>query len=247
MKETRLLMGMPVTVEIIDRKAKQSDIGRIFDYFTYVDETFSTYKESSEISAINAGRHPRKQWSADMRYVLEQCERCRQETGGYFNISRDGNFLDPSGYVKGWAIQNAAARLAEAGFRNYYVEAGGDLQVRGQNAAGQPWRIGIRNPFNRNEIVKTVNLDNHGLATSGTSIRGQHIYDPYRVDQPILDTVSLTVIGPNIVDADRYATAAFAMGRNGIGFIAKLEGFEGYMIDKDGIATLTPGFKEYCA
>ncbi len=70
-----------------------------------------------------------------------------------------------------------------------------------------------------------------GVATSGTSIRGQHIYNPQDDAAPIDEIVSLTVIGPNIYEADRFATAAFAMGSDGIVFIEQLDGFEGYMID----------------
>ncbi len=56
--------------------------------------------------------------------------------------------------------------------------------------------------------------------------------------------VSLTVIGPNVYEADRFATAAFAMGKNGIAFIEQLQGFEGYQIDGAGIATMTSGFAQ---
>lgn len=96
-----------------------------------------------------------------------------------------------------------------------------------------------------NEIVKVLKLSNCGIATSGTYVRGQHIYDPYNVDEPITGVLSLTVIGPDVYDADRFATAAFAMGRDGILFIESLEGFEGYMIDDERRATFTSGFERY--
>jgi thiamine biosynthesis lipoprotein ApbE len=59
------------------------------------------------------------------------------------------------------------------------------------------------------------------------------------------DVVSLTVIGPNVYEADRFATAAFAMGKKGIYFIEQLPGFEGYMIDTSAQATYTSGFERY--
>jgi thiamine biosynthesis lipoprotein len=66
------------------------------------------------------------------------------------------------------------------------------------------------------------------------------------MDGPLVtDVLSLTVIGPNIYEADRFATAAFAMGEEGIRFIERLEGFEGYMIDRRGQATFTSGFTRY--
>jgi thiamine biosynthesis lipoprotein len=95
------------------------------------------------------------------------------------------------------------------------------------------------------EIVKVLAVSNCGVATSGTSIRGPHIYNPKIDGQLVTDVVSLTVIGPNIYEADRFATAAFAMGEEGIRFIERLEGFEGYMIDQRGLATFTSGFARY--
>ena len=105
--------------------------------------------------------------------------------------------------------------------------------------------MGIRNPFNLHEIVKVLAVSNCGVATSGTSIRGQHIYDPHTTSPLSTDLVSLTVIGPNIYEADRFATAAFAMGSAGIMFIEQLAGFEGYAIDRHGQATYTSDFVRY--
>ncbi len=244
MKETRILMGMPVTVEVVDTAVTQALIDEVFAYFTYVDEKFSTYKETSEIALINRQALPLDQASRDMRTIFALAEQTKQETNGYFDIQHNGHF-DPSGIVKGWAIANAAAILRQRGFVNFYVEAGGDIEVSGHNSRGKPWRIGIRNPFNMNEIVKVVALREGGVATSGTYIRGQHIYNPKKADELITEIVSLTVIGPNIYEADRFATAAFAMGYEGIVFIAGLAGFEGYQIDQHGQATFTPGFVRY--
>jgi thiamine biosynthesis lipoprotein len=237
-------MGMPITVEIVDPTATVEDLQKIFAYLTTVDERFSTYKEDSEISRINRSELAPAQYSAEMRTILRLSEQTREETQGYFDIRRQGKY-DPSGIVKGWAIQQAAQRLREQGFRDFYIDAGGDIQTAGYNAEGKPWRVGIRNPFQRNEIVKVLTLTERGVATSGTAIRGQHIYSPHQQDTPILDIVSITVIGPDVFEADRFATAAFAMGKEGIRFIARLADFEGYMIDAQARATFTAGFERY--
>jgi len=84
-----------------------------------------------------------------------------------------------------------------------------------------------------------------GIATSGSYLRGQHIYNPHTPQEKLLEIVSLTVIGENVLEADRFATAAFAMGRDGINFIEQLPGFEGYAIDKNGLATMTSNFELY--
>jgi thiamine biosynthesis lipoprotein len=246
MRETRILMGMPITVDIVSASAT-SLIGAAFAYFAAVDRRFSLFRPDSEITALNEMRLSPNAISAEMREVLLLAERTRRETRGYFQARRPGCGLDPSGIVKGWAIRNAARMIEAAGADNFLVDAGGDIQSHGTAADGEAWRIGIRNPFNTSETVKVVQPRGRGVATSGTYARGQHIYDPHRSARPITDIVSLTVIGGDVLEADRFATAAFAMGRDGIFFIEDRPGLEGYLIGADGIATQTSGFKDYVA
>ncbi len=239
-------MGMPVTVEVVDAWATEGMLESIFDYFTYVDQKFSTYRNDSEIARINRGELSLEQASEDMQSIFALAEQTRLESSGYFDINHNSAY-DPSGVVKGWAIFQAAQVLKERGAQNFYIDAGGDIQMAGQNGEGQNWRVGIRNPFNPEQIVKALSLTNKGVATSGTYARGQHIYNPLDPDDTLSEVVSLTVIGPDICEADRFATAAFAMGRRGIFFIQALDGFEGYMIDRDGRATFTTDFNKYVA
>ena len=247
MKQTKILMGMPITIEIVDREALERDFDNVFKYFQRVDEKFSTYKGSSEISRINRGELKQSEYSGEMKTVFELSEQTKKETKGFFDVKKPDGLIDPSGLVKGWAIFNAAKILELAGFKNFYIEAGGDIQVFGNNSYGKAWSVGIRNPFKPQEIIKIVYVTNQGVATSGTYIRGQHIYNPHQRGQNIDEIVSLTVVGPNIYEADRFVTAAFAMGREGIVFIENLKGFEAYMVDKGAIATSTTGFEQYYA
>ncbi|MDE2021351.1 MAG: FAD:protein FMN transferase [Patescibacteria group bacterium] len=246
MHETRLIMGMPIEIEIVG--AGNADVlEAAFAFLVAVDERFSTYKEESEISRLSrAGALERVlngevQASADMREVLALAERTKAETGGYFDIRCPDGTIDPSGIVKGWAVKNAAARMRAAGHEDFFVNAGGDIAMGGVNAAGGPWSVGIRNPFKTNEVVKIVYPKGRGVATSGSYIRGAHIYNPHAPEEELRDIVSTTVIGPDVLEADRFATAAFAMGRRGIEFIETLQGFEGYAIDAEGVATMTSG------
>jgi len=234
---------MPITVHVIDSKVIQKDIDDIFDYFVSVDNRFSTYKKNSEISKINRGEISEKNYSLEMKKVLKLCEKTKKETNGYFDITHNG-IMDPSGLVKGWAIQNAAQFLQKKKFKNYYVEAGGDIQTSGFSSSNKKWRIGIRNPYQLKQIVKVLYLgDNEGIATSGNYERGEHIYNPKGIAQKQI--LSITVIGPNVLEADRFATAAFAMGEKGVEFIENKKDLEGYMIDTQGIATMTSGFEKY--
>jgi FAD:protein FMN transferase len=244
MKLTRILMGMPVILEVVDAQVKAEILESVFDYFGYIDRKFSTYKRESEISLINRNELAIGQASDDMKTIFSLAALTRLESDGYFEIERNGKY-DPSGIVKGWAIYNASEILVQAGCKNFYVDAGGDIQVFGKNGWGQDWRVGIQNPFSPNEIVKVVSISECGIATSGNYVRGEHIYAPRDAGKAESGIVSLTVIGPNVYEADRFATAAFAMGQGGINFIETLDGFEGYLIDNTGLATYTSGFERY--
>ncbi|MFA6414673.1 MAG: FAD:protein FMN transferase [Candidatus Paceibacterota bacterium] len=246
MKETRIIMGMPIEIVLpaADVATKET-LEAAFNYLISVDERFSTYKESSEISRINRGELALAEASTEMKEVFALAEKTKQETNGYFDIRRPDGSIDPSGIVKGWAILHTAALVKAAGYENYFVNAGGDIAMNGQNAKGEEWSVGIRNPFTINEIIKVVYPHGKGIATSGSYIRGDHIYNPHAPEEKIQEIMSITVIGPDVLEADRFATAAFAMGKGGIAFIESLPGFEAYSIDHKGIATMTSGFGTY--
>ncbi len=238
-------MGMPVSIELPCMSVSRASLDEAFDYFEYVDRTFSTYKKGSEISRINRGEIGAADYSDDMKLILRLAEETRQLTHGYFDIHTPEGTIDPSGIVKGWAINKVTELLRLRGHEHIYVEAGGDIQTAGKNEDAREWRIGIRNPFQCDQIVKVVYPRGCGIATSGTAVRGMHIYDPH-TKRPVETTLaSITVVGPNVYEADRFATAAFAMSGSGIQFIENLAGFEGYAIDMNRRATMTSGFEDY--
>ena len=247
MRVERTTMGMPAIVEVIhpDNDRVITTIETVFRHFDEADERFSPFKATSEISRLNDGSLSYNDVSDELQLVLALADETKQATHGVFDVYHAGQ-LDPSGIVKGLAIHRASRLLIKLGFNHAYVEIAGDIQVLGQTASGHPWRIGIRNPLDQNEVVKIVTLGaNEGIATSGVSERGQHIWHPGTDESAPSDWLSLTVIGPNVYEADRFATAAFAMGREGITFIENLPGCEGYAIDPNGIATMTSGFFKY--
>ena len=234
---------MPVTIEIVDSNATTKIFEEIFNYLISVDEQFSTFKKNSEITLFNEGKIDSKDLSDDMKKIFNLSEDMKNRTNGFFDITYNDR-IDTSGLVKGWAIYNASLILHQKGFKNFYVEIAGDIEVSGLNNEGQKWAIGIRNPFNKSENVKIVYLSDIGIATSGTYENGNHIYNP--IEKRAADEIeSLTIIGPNVYEADCLATACFAMGANGIYFLEKTPGFEGYMIDHNKIATFTSGFEKY--
>ena len=236
------IMGMPVSVHIVDAAA-EGDAEMVFDYLRHIDRVFSTYKPDSETERIDRGELSVTDSSEEMRTVIALCEKTRLETGGYFNARYRGRF-DPSGIVKGYAIRQASEFLRERGFRDFFVEAGGDIQTSGRNARGEEWRVGIRDPFNVSGLFSAVRLSGDAIATSGVYERGDHIYDPVE-GRPANAVASLSVIAPDVYDADRFATAAFAMGERGIHFIEVTPGLEGCVVGWDRRAHCTTGFQKY--
>lgn len=236
-------MGMPVAISIAEEFAKGQDIAEIFAYFRHIDERFSTYKDSSEITKINLGLIDEAHYSQEMKEVFSLAAITKEETNGFFSIERNMK-IDPSGIVKGYAISKGADMLRQKGYKNFYVEIAGDIEVSGFNEKGEKWRVGIQNPFNTKEIVKVVKLTDCGVATSGNYRRGKHIYDP-KTGELVDEIMSITVIAKNCFDADRFATAAFAMGEKGINFLEMREEAEGYMITKAKRGIFTTGFAKY--
>src|SRR5215831_8103438 len=125
MRETRLMMGMPITIDIVGA-TEPTALLAAFDSFDAVDRRFSTYRTDSEITAINRGDLDEAHYSDDMREILSLAAETKCETDGFFDICQPDGSLDPSGIVKGWAIRNAARLIARTGARDFFVDAGGD-------------------------------------------------------------------------------------------------------------------------
>ena len=208
------------------------------------DEQFSPFKPQSELSRLNRGEIEPTQLSPTMKKVLAESEKTQQLTDGFFNITRPDGKIDPSGLVKGWAIERAAQLLRRRGYRSFYLEIAGDIRVAGHNDDRQKWRVGIRNPHNKEEIIKVLTVSNVGVATSGAYEQGDHIYNPHSAKKPD-ELSSVTIIGPGIDYADRLATAVFAMGRRGLEFIQNQKGFAAYAVTAKGRALFTPNFEQF--
>jgi FAD:protein FMN transferase len=235
------VMGMPVGIDVREREVSAAAVGEAFDWLRFVDATFSTYREESEISRINTGELRLSQAHPDVQAVLEECEALRERTDGYFDVRASGNGLDPSGLVKGWSVDRAGAILSAYGARNWSIYAGGDVLVRGRPEGEEYWSIGIQHPELRDEIAAVVRGNDIAVATSGEYERGRHVLDP-RTRRPPEGVLSVTITGPVLGTADALATAAFAMGADGPRWTAALDGYEALTILADGTVLSTPGF-----
>jgi FAD:protein FMN transferase len=129
--------------------------------------------------------------------------------------------LDLGAVAKGLAVDAAAHELHP--FRDFCIDAGGDLYFGGNNPAGKPWRVGIRHPRRREQVIERVEVTDCAVCTSGDYERGAHILDP-RDDTAAPHAASATVIAPTAMLADALATAAFVLGpEQGIALLERME------------------------
>jgi len=235
------IMGMPILVDVRD-DVDEAELDTVFDWFRAVDETFSTYKAGSEVSRLARGVLRVGDATADVQDVLARCEELRLETEGYFDAYAGGS-LDPSGLVKGWAVDHAATMLRLAGFENFAVNAGGDIRLAGGACPDHTWRVGIQHPLVRDRVAAVVEGHDIAVATSGAYARGDHVVDPH-TRRPPKGVLSVTVTGPDLATADAYATAAFAMGasRAPVWTSTLTGGYEAMTILASRRVLFTPGF-----
>jgi len=235
-------MGTVFSVDVrapgVDRRA----LTEVLRWLHWVDETFSTYLPGSQVSRLARGELSPGECAPEVREVLDRCAELERITDGYFSAFADGR-LDPSGLVKGWAIERASGMLAERGSLNHCVNGGGDVQCAGESQPGRPWRIGLADPLRPGMLVGVAVGTDMAVATSGTAERGAHIVDPHSGARPA-ELASVCLVGRNLATVDAFATAAFAMGAAAPDWIAGRSAMSGGVVFADGSiwmsAELTP-------
>ena len=202
--------------------------------FDALNERFSLYRESSEISQIARGELLLSDSSERMRDAYAQALLWREATNGAFTPHRPDGVLDLSGTIKAVAIADAAAAIHACGFTAFSINAGGDILTHGipddlatgaegseadadadgdadaENVRG--WVTGIVDPQNRTELLSVVTLTPElpAMATSGSAERGDHIWARPGATN---DFLQATVIAADIITADVCATAIIAGGQ----------------------------------
>ena len=237
------IMGMPIEIDVRDVEPDASLIDSAFAVLRHADGLFSTYKPDSQISRLGRGELRISDCDPAVDDVLTRAARLAKQTDGYFSV-RPAGHLDPSGLVKGWAVQRAADAMSAGGAVNFMINAGGDIVARGEPARDEKWRIGIRHPRDHDALAAVVAGNDIAVATSGEYERGQHILDPH-TSSPPQGLLSVTVVGGDLTNADAYATAIFAMGRAGADWALRLEGYETLCVTDDGMVLSTPGFSAF--
>jgi thiamine biosynthesis lipoprotein len=152
-------------------------------------------------------------------------------------------YCDLSAVAKGYAVDRVAAALDAAGLARYMVEVGGEIRVRGTNAAGTPWRLGVEKPDATGRAVQeVVPLTGLAMATSGDyrnyaelgGRRLSHLIDP-RTGRPVEHNLaSVTVLHEECAWADAYATALMVLGPEEGMALAERLGLAVYMLVRDG-------------
>ena len=242
------VIGMPVSLALRGRHTRDAQARQawasVLRWLEYVDVTFSTYRPDSAVSRIDRGELAVSDAPADVRQVLDLAERAHRATAGWFSVWLPGDGarrrLDPSGLVKGWAVDRAAAYLAELDDTDHCLSAGGDLVCTTGVHDAAPWRVGVEDPADPSRTVAVVPMLAGGCATSGDLHRGPHVVDPW-TGVPARPGGSVTVVGPSLTWADVWATAGYARGDAALGWLAELCPLTAVVVDPaGGVSTTTP-------
>ncbi len=262
MRHVEEVMGTMATITIVggglDGKTVQRALAESCGVLHDADAVFSTWKAESPMSMIRRGELDVALAPDVVRDVLVLCEQARRDTAGWFDPWAMPGGVDPTGLVKGWAVERACNVLIQAGVAGAMVNAGGDIAVSGiappDSSGGSaevqgdrsPWRVGIAHPWRTDAVALVVQIGGRagiggGVATSGTYERGAHLFDPWS-RQPRCSLASATVIGPSLAMADAYATALAVGGDRVLAAPWRAHGeYEAYLIRRDGSELATPG------
>lgn len=235
------VMGMPISLALRGRYAEGERADRawaeVLDSLHEADRVFSTYRADSDVSRLARGEIGLADCPAEVAEVLELGEQARRESAGAFDIRRPGPdgspVLDPSGVVKGWAVERAARTLERLPVTDFCLSAGGDMVCHTALADGAPWRIGIEDPLDPTRVIAVVPVWNGAVATSGLTHRGAHIVDPRSGEVPGA-LASVTVLAPTLTWADIDATAAFVLGERGVDWLRSRPHRRGIVVHRDG-------------
>jgi len=234
---THDVMGTTASVHVHDHADPaviETSIEAMWAELDRLEDLFSTFRQSSAISRINAGELHVLDAGHELIEVLDACTWLEHTSHGAFRARRpDDTSLDPAGFVKGWAAELAAQHLDRAGLQQWYLTVGGDIQTRGTRGDGSAWRVGIADPNDPLAIRAIVEVNGHAVATSGTAARGRHLWDG-RTGDAACGLASMTVIGPHLTWADAFATTAFVMGLEGLDWVAQFDGYQAVAITIDG-------------
>ncbi|WP_371402645.1 FAD:protein FMN transferase [Kribbella sp. NBC_00662] len=236
------IMGLPISVlargKAAGGEAADAVVREVFAELIEVDRVFSPYKPDSAVSLLARGAVSWDHLDPVVREVAERCVAARELTGGLFDAEVPGGKWDPSGLVKGWAVERAGERLRKVEDVDWCLNAGGDVLV--VCPSNEPFTVGIQDPRDPGRVVARVSCAGGAVATSGTAARGAHLYDPRTGAAVVTRWLSVSVTGPSLEYADVLATAAFVAADDWPAVL--LPGYEGLGVLADGNLFATDGW-----
>ena len=169
-------------------------------------------------------------------------------------LPQPGMGVDVGGIAKGYAADEAARILREAGINSALLDFGGNILTVGHKPDGSLWRIGIQVPdASRGEFLGIATVADQSVVTSGTyerffeqdGVRYHHILDT-RTGSPVQNGLaSVTVIATDSIEADALSTAVFALGpEEGYLFAEALPDVEAIIVTEDNGVYVTSGVDE---
>jgi thiamine biosynthesis lipoprotein len=169
-------------------------------------------------------------------------------------LKKPGMRINLGGIAKGYAVDAAGKKLEEHGIKSYFVQAGGDLFVRGKKPDGSKYRVGIRDPRGQGEsdYFAIMEVEDHAFSTAGDYERGfvkdgkryHHIIDP-RSGYPADASRSVTVWAPSAFIADAIDDAVFILGpKDGLALAEKIDGVGVVIVGKDNKVTISSNLKD---
>jgi thiamine biosynthesis lipoprotein len=237
------VMGMPISLALrgrhTDDAAARGAWEEALAALRDVDRVFSTYRLDSFVSRLGRGELTVDDCPREVREVLALGELARIQSHGAFDVRR-GGVLDPSGVVKGWAVERAARPLRALPDTDVCLSAGGDMVCHVAGPDSPDWRVGIEDPHDPTRVLAVVTVRTGAVATSGLAHRGGHVVDartgavPDGPDAP----ASVTVVCDDLVWADLDATAAFALGRDAARWLRTRPRRTGLVVWTDGRSEL---------
>jgi len=133
-------------------------------------------------------------------------------------LKKVGQAIDLGGIAKGYAADEVKRIFLQYKIKDAIINLGGNIVVLGHNERGEPWKIGIQNPFSiTGNYIGTIKTTNKTIVTSGSNeqffikdgVRYHHILDPHSGYPVNKELLSVTVVCESSIDADAVTTALF--------------------------------------
>lgn len=212
-------MTMPFTLKFVMPQAQPLPTSlplvkqQVATFLNQIDRDFSPFQVDSLVSKFQRRELLADELTPQFQEIYGIAVKAQTVTNGAFNPFYDNKY-DPTGLVKGWAIQRAFEQFIQPLITNNTVtgaalNGAGDIQMAVNATTDFRWHVAIENPNNTHQVVWQYEIANGAMATSGFSQHANHIQTAHNIST---DLSQVTIVAPELIEADVLATAAIAMG-----------------------------------